>query len=171
MGYYRVMKYIERQVPFSIDEFCIEGVDSCPDQVREKIWRHHITPMTPVRHKLGLPLTASEKSCYRSKEWELNQGRSGNSQHTFGVADENEHRHYGACDWTFANEKDRTIENMDMLLKLIMDMTRYTRVCRYHTFIHCDYGNKSMQRQVFEDYSDGTGWKFRYSLPIKKSEL
>lgn len=167
MGAVRTLELINRHIPFNLEEFCIEGVEGVPPQVVDKIWRHHICPVLNVREEIGLPLTASAKSCYRSKEWELKQGRSGNSQHTFGVGEPDEEDWLGACDWTFYKAEHRTYENMAKLLKLLAKETRYTRLCRYETFIHADYKLRNDQTRVYQDKGDGHGWQFAYSFKLK----
>ena len=67
---------------FKISEFNISGED-IPEEVADKLLHYHILPMQKVRDILGIPITASEKSGYRSEKWEHSKGRSGNSQHTF----------------------------------------------------------------------------------------
>lgn len=141
---------LNKEVPFSLSEFCIDGVGNTPDSVKEKIWRYHICPVINVRHDIDLPLTASEKSCYRPFKWEIEQGRSGNSEHTF--------KGLGACDWTFYNKKHKTPENLSKLYYSLMAHTKYTRIAIYKTFIHCDYGIDDGYRYLFDAKSDG--WKF-----------
>jgi len=144
----RLVRELDKNIPFSLDEFCIEGVDSCPQHIQERIWKYHILPILPVREAIGLPLTASKKSCYRSKEWEISKGRSGESQHTFENG-------LGACDWTFAKGVNRTIENLDKLKALLIKHTLYTRIAVYPTFIHCDYKETSGKRYIFKATSSG----------------
>lgn len=167
MGASRALNAINSRVPFSIDEFCIVGADQTPQHIKEKIWRYHISPVINVRHKIDLPLTASEKSCYRPFKWEIERGRSGLSQHTFGEGQDDEENHLGACDWTFHNQKDITLDNINSLFRLLMKETKYTRLCVYPTFIHCDYKMRNGTRQVFE--CPDNKWVFRYSRSLYDS--
>lgn len=135
------------KVYFSISELCITGT-SIPIAVADKLLKYHITPMNPVREELGLPVMASQNSGYRPKQWELNHGRSGNSQHTFIKK--------GAIDWTCENFKD----NKDELLSLIIKHTDYTRIAIYNGFLHCDHKPTSEgKRQLFTS-SSSSKWTF-----------
>lgn len=116
-----------------------------PTEVAQKMLDYHIVPMHQVRMTLGRGVWASQKSGYRPKEWELKQGRSGNSQHTFEGK--------GAVDWTCSGD-------IKELLELIMEITDYSRVCYYpkENFIHCDHKDIGDKRQYFE--YEGGKWKF-----------
>jgi hypothetical protein len=131
---------------FKISDFNISG-ESIPEEVADKILKWHIIPMQIVRDLLGYAMWASQKSGYRSVSWELKQGRSGNSQHTF--------KEKGAVDWTcrdFANKKNE-------YLQMIIEHTDYTRIAVYNTFIHCDYKHTtSQQRELYESDSNSK-WK------------
>lgn len=135
------------KVYFSISELCITG-DTVPLSIADKLLKYHITPMNRVRHELGLPVMASQNSGYRPKEWELDHGRSGGSQHTFIEK--------GAIDWTCEDFRDYK----DELLELIIEHTDYTRMAVYNGFIHCDYKPTSTgKRQLFT--SDASSkWTF-----------
>ena len=134
---------------FSLEEFIIEDMQSVPKKILDKIQKYHITPMEVVRENLGMPIYPSQKSCYRSRVWELNRGRSGYSLHTF--------RGLGACDWTCKNFKKNGAE----LLRLIVEHTNYTRITIYAGFIHCDYKQTfSRKRQIFTSTSDSR-WTLR----------
>lgn len=133
------------KINFSTKEFCITG-EVPPFEVIDKLWKYHILPMQAVRDELNAPITASSNSGYRPKEYELSKGRSGNSQHTF--------QDKGAVDWT--------AENLDELLRLIMELTHYTRVAVYRDqhFIHCDYKATDGKRYLFESNS-ASQWTFK----------
>lgn len=107
---------------FTISELIITGT-TVPIHVADKLLLHHIWPMMTVREIYGKPIYASQQSGYRPEEWELQHGRSGNSQHTFKAL--------GAIDWR--------AEDLDKLMNLIIQHTAYNRMCRYENFIHCDY--------------------------------
>lgn len=110
--------------------------------IADKLYQFHIIPMQKVREDLGVWVTASEKSGYRPKWWELLKNRSGNSQHIFKDEWINGS---GAVDWTCKDFKN----NKDKFLELIIKHTNYTRICVYSTFIHCDYKSEN-KRQLFK---------------------
>lgn len=153
-------RILESHVPFSTEEFCIDGAESSPSHVKEKIWRYHISPVINVRRDVGLPLTASEKSCYRPFKWEIKQGRGGGSQHTFGERSDGtfDEDNLGACDWSFWNKADRTPENLNKLYYSLMAHTKYTRLAIYNTFIHCDYKARDGFRYLYN--ARNSGWEF-----------
>jgi uncharacterized protein YcbK (DUF882 family) len=128
----------------TISELSIVNTD-IPLSVADKLICYHIAPMTKVREKLGKPIYASQRSGYRPKWYEIQRGRSGNSQHTF--------EDLGAIDWT-------TSGDLNKLLALIIEHTNYTRICYYpnNGFIHCDYKNK-LERWVYECESPTSKWK------------
>ena len=135
------------KVYFSISELCITG-DTVPLVVANKLLKYHITPMNAVREELGKKVTASQKSGYRPRQWELDHGRSGNSQHCFVLK--------GAVDWTCQNFSG----NKDELLRLIIKHTEYTRMAVYNGFIHCDHKpTGDGKRQLFTSNSSST-WTF-----------
>lgn len=123
---------------FTFEELVITGT-RLPIQVATKLLEYHITPMNKVRRELGIPITASLKSGYRTVKWEKAHGRNGNSQHTF--------KGKGAVDWTcedFENNKTK-------LLNLIINNTGYTRMAIYKGFIHCDYKKTNgWRREVYK---------------------
>lgn len=132
---------------FSISEFIIDKqstkVDIC---VVDKILRHHIAILQPIRNHLGCAIIVSDNSGYRSLDWELDHGRSGNSQHVFldkGTVDLR-------CGDRFKTE---------LLLKELQ-ISKYKRVCYYpdNGFIHCDhYGNEKVN--FICDSSTNNKWK------------
>lgn len=127
---------------FSFEELCITD-DPVPQEVATKLLEYHIIPMNKVRELLNRPITASQRSGYRPKAYELSKGRSGNSQHTF--------QHLGAVDWTAGN--------IDKLLELMIRYTDYTRIAYYpvNHFIHADY--KGNTRMLFTSTPDSR-WTF-----------
>jgi len=136
-------------IPFKLDEFLIEPSDNVNVHIADKIYKHHIIPMIPVRENLSYPVYPSQNSSYRSKAYELSRGRSGNSQHTFIKK--------GATDWTckdFENNKDDLLEQM-------IKETKYTRFAVYRTFIHSDYKEtENNTRQLFSSGSNSK-WVFK----------
>jgi len=137
-------KVINMDLYFSVNELCITD-EAIPQDIADKLLKHHIWPMNVVRERLGEPIYASSNSGYRPESYERSKGRSGNSQHCFKGS--------GAVDWTAVD--------IDTLLGLILTNTEYTRVAYYPDakFIHCDYkylGEKG--KQYFE--SADSKWKF-----------
>lgn len=126
---------------FNISELCIDQ-KPVPLDVANKLLKHHIMPMNVVREIYGGPIYASQRSGYRSYEWEKARGRSGRSQHVF--------RARGAVDWTGSDLK--------RLFVLIYYLTDYTRIAYYPSanFIHCDYAAES--KKVYLG-STTTGWR------------
>ena len=80
---------------FKFKEFLVNQKEEAPHNVIDKIINYHMIPAQLMRDYLGFPLIISQHSCYRSKNWELKQGRKGTSQHTFSGK--------GACDYTVKN--------------------------------------------------------------------
>lgn len=130
---------------FKISEFNISG-EPIPEDIADKILKHHIQPMQDSRIELGFAIFPSLKSGYRSKEWEKIHDRSGTSQHVFTGK--------GATDWTCKSFKERKEE----LLESIIKNTKYTRIAIYNTFIHCDYKKTpSGKREIYTSNSK-SGW-------------
>lgn len=139
------MKKLE--INFNISEFNISG-RPLPEKIADKILHYHIKPMQPVRDKLKIKMWPSLKSGYRSVAWEETHGRSGNSQHTF--------KEKGATDWTCED----FIQNKKEFLKEIIELTDYTRMAVYDSFIHCDYKDTPTgKRQIFKSDS-ASNWVF-----------
>lgn len=144
------------KIPFAISEFCITGAD-ISIEVADKILKHHITPMIPIRERLGVPIWPSDNSGYRPQAHELKRGRSGKSQHCF--------IDLGAVDWT--TRKD----NIQDLLKELRENSPYLRVTYYpnNGFIHCDYKDVANgKRRYYECKSPTSPWKFIENLPNTK---
>jgi hypothetical protein len=149
------------EVYFSISELCITG-DTVPLPVADKLLKYHIIPMNAVREALGVPVhcRTSEGLCsgYRPFAWEIENGRSGRSQHTFGEGEDGSFDVHakGAIDWRCQDFS----ANKDTLLDLIIEHTNYTRIAVYESFIHCDYkptvGGK---RQLFTSTASSK-WTF-----------
>lgn len=135
------------KINFNISEFNISG-KSIPEQVADKILKWHISPMIPVRQKLGFSIWASQESGYRSIAWEKSKGRSGNSQHTF--------KGKGAVDWTCKNFQI----NKEKFLETIIEYTDYTRIAVYNNFIHCDYKQTNSGRRELYESGSNSKWKF-----------
>lgn len=126
---------------FLINEFTTEK--QIPTEVADKIQQYHINVMNPIREAFCAPILVSQNSGYRSKETELKQGRSGNSEHCFEGK--------GAADYT-------TSGDLLSLGKLLIKQSPYTRICYYphKGFYHCDY--KAKTRETFI-CTDGINWK------------
>lgn len=132
---------------FTISEFNISGED-IPQDIADKILKHHIVPMQPVRDKLNIPIYPSQKSGYRSQKWEKSRNRNGQSQHCFvGL---------GAVDWTCSDFQN----NKEALLASIAIDTEYTRIAVYNSFIHCDYKPTSSGKRELYTSDSYSNWKF-----------
>ena len=131
---------------FTISEFCITD-DPIDQNIANMILRWHILEIQKVRDVLQRPILVSWNSGFRPYSYEINRGRSGNSEHTFrGV---NKHG-IGAADYTLSFTGDRPkIDQLNELFDAIDCHTNYTRVAIYpnNLFIHCDY--KADEKQLF----------------------
>ena len=129
-----------------ISEFNISG-KPIPEDVADKILEHHLRPLEKVnKAEPLLNAKPSLKSCYRPRWWELDRGRNGDSQHCFYGK--------GANDITC----DNFSENKDILLKTLIEETKYTRFAVYRTFIHADYAFQD-ERWVFN-----SRWERQYQI-------
>ena len=131
---------------FSMSELCIDKTALIPQDVADKILKHHILVMNPVREALGEPIYVSQHSGWRPYEWEIARRRSGGSQHVFG---ENS---LGAVDWTIGGvDKLEMDGDFEGLFKSIVLLTPYKRIAVYPQdegcFIHCDY--KGNDKKLF----------------------
>ena len=119
---------------FSISEFIIDkGQSNVPLVVVDKILRHHISILQPIRNLLGCSIIVNKNSGYRTIKWELDHDREGTSQHCF--------KEKGAVDLR-CGDKFKT----ELLLKELQ-ISKYKRVCYYpeNGFIHCDHkGNEKV---------------------------
>lgn len=140
----------------TLKEFLITLPKTVSLEVADKLYQFHIIPMQKVREELGVWITASDNSGYRPKWWEFKKRRDGLSQHTY--IDEWLNGS-GAVDWTC---EDFSF-NQDLLLALIIKHTKYTRICIYNGFIHCDYKNTpNNARQLFEYRLDKADDKYKW---------
>jgi len=142
---------------FKTKEFLITGAKTLSIDIVDKLFWYHIIPCIPVRKELGIPMTASLKSGYRPKWWELRHGRKGGSQHVFLGK--------GAIDWTCKNFKI----NKEKLLDLLIKHTTYTRFAIYNGFIHCDYkatpgGDRELYAYEFDEAEGIKKWVFKQIL-------
>ncbi len=129
-----------------ISDFNISG-KPIPEEVVDKIYEYHFKPLIKVNEvEPLLNARPSLKSSYRPRWWELEKGRSGNSQHCYYGK--------GATDVTCDNFKD----NQDVLLKILIEETDYTRFAVYRSFIHVDYAMQD-ERWVFN-----SSWERQYQI-------
>lgn len=137
---------------FKLSEFCITN-DPIPQEIADKILLFHIVPMNKVREELDDAIKVSKKSGWRPKQYELDKGRSGRSEHTFLPS---------AKDPDGRGAADYTANRIDDLLELIIKKTDYTRICYYpnNKFIHCDYGFEERGRRLFKAQSPSASWEF-----------
>ena len=140
----------------TLKEFIITQPAMVSLDIADKLYQFHIIPMNDVRKELGVWVTASQQSGHRPQWYEVDKGRSGNSQHTFK---EDWIKGSGAVDWTCKDFK----ENRDRFLNLIIQNTNYTRICVYDTFLHCDYKDTvNGKREIFR--YDGLKWQFTMNV-------
>jgi len=135
---------------FTLQEFSKHEI---PLSVIEKIEEFQIPELEEMRAELNavnnkdatIPIIISRQSGYRPKWYELQRGRSGNSQHCYGMGSK------GAVDITCP-----TIYFDD--LWEIAKESNYTRVCLYpnHQFIHCDFKPSNHKLYICED---GKTWE------------
>lgn len=133
---------------FEISEFLIDrAAKDVPVHVADKILRHHIPIINPIREKLGVAITVSEHSGFRSFAWERSKGRSGTSQHTFGDAHQNPEFWLGAADYTCTDFEGLVRE---------LVASEYRRVAIYESrrFVHCDH--KGEIKKIFKVLNNGT---------------
>lgn len=139
-----------RLTEFLVDPDMRDADSAVPVHVVEKIWRYHLPILNRIRHELETPLIISEHSGYRPKEWELQQGRSGDSQHTFIG--------HGAVDLTC--KTSRLVE-----LKWKLAKSDYARVAWYphKSFFHCDFKDAEQGKKWFEVTEKGS-WKYKEGM-------
>lgn len=126
---------------FTISEFIISKNENIPLEIADKILKYHIPIIQPIRDTIRTPIWPSENSGYRTVIWEKNHGRNGTSQHCF--------KGNGAVDYTC--DPTRLNELFHLLCR-----SKYTRVCFYPTFIHCDFA--ATARQIFTCSGNGEPW-------------
>lgn len=132
---------METKLYFTLSEFLIDPAQiDLPIHVADKLLKHHIAIINPIREQLGEPIMVSKKSGYRPHRWELGNGRSGTSQHTFGDGHAHPQNWWGAADYT----SSKLNELFEHLKK-----SAYRRICIYpkHRFIHCDH--KGVEKLAF----------------------
>lgn len=86
-----------------------------------------------LREKAGIPLVIT--SAYRSKEWDLSKGRSGNGAHTKGVA---------------VDIRCNNSHNRFLILKAALEIG-FKRIGIANTFIHVD-DDSSLPQEVIWGY-------------------
>lgn len=135
------------KIYFKLSECCITD-DPIPQDVADKLLKYHIIPMSVVRHHQGAPVYASDHSVYRPVAYEKRKNRNGTSQHCFLPDDD------GAGDWT--------ADDLDKLLKNILEHSDYTRVTLYKNkrFIHCDRKYKGSKGIQYFESGSNNKWKF-----------
>lgn len=130
-------------INFSVSEFLIEQEKTfVPVDVVDKIIRHHISIMQPIRERIGCAIWPSEHSGYRPKTWEQDHKRDGTSEHCFEGK--------GAVDWTCKHKWQ-----LELLFKELKK-SKYMRVCYYPKshFIHCDYRGDEKLSFICENGKD-----------------
>lgn len=101
-----------------------------PFHVIDKIINYHLPILNKIRSNIGKPLIISENSGYRPIQWEIANGRSGNSQHTF--------KRLGAVDVTSSDFEALIHE---------CKKSDYKRIAIYYDkkFVHLDHNAKDKQ--------------------------
>jgi len=137
----------------TISDLCIRDKD-IPLSVADAILECHIRPMEKIHQRLKIK--ASERSGYRSLDYELSKDRSGTSQHTF---EDTWLNGAGAVDWGLVEWSQIDFKR---LTALILDGTDYQRICVYRSFIHCDFKQGSRyngQKELYQS-DDLSNWEF-----------
>lgn len=129
---------------FVPSEFILRKDLPVPLSVQDKILRHHLWVLNPLRANLGCPVHISQSSGFRPIEHEKQKGRSGDSEHTFEGK--------GAVDLTVI--KPRMADLAQALIQ-----SPYNRICYYPSggFFHTDYKFPNRPQTLF--ISERTGWK------------
>jgi hypothetical protein len=130
------------KIYFDISEYIINPEkDSVPLHVADKIVEHHISIINPIRIELDVPVFVSKNSGFRSYKWEIDHGRDGDSQHTYGDGQEHPELWLGAADYSCS-------KLLELWVKL--QQSAYKRVIMYPNkkFIHCDH--KGQFRVAYE---------------------
>ena len=111
---------MKRSVYFSESEFrrCT------PPCEREQMQQSFLNLMDDIRRRAGIPLVIN--CAYRSREYDLKKGRTGNSAHTLGLA----------VDFKCLNNQTR----QKIITAAIM--CGVTRIGVGRTFVHVDMGDK-----------------------------
>ena len=136
---------------FKFQELLVE-TKNIPVDVAQKLLTYHMIPVSVVREELGVAITASLNSGYRSREWELSKGRSGTSQHVFIGK--------GAVDWTCSNFRT----NKQKFLELLVEHTDYTRFAVYNNFIHCDYKKTPSNKKEVYTSTANSIWTLKKTI-------
>lgn len=124
---------------FRLDEFLIDPAAKIPFSVVAKIVRFHLPELEKARAILGEPLIISSRSGYRPYLYELEKGRSGESEHTYG---EDANGNFdpdkkGAVDLTLKSY--RTRPDAKEKLQEALKETAYTNLIFYPWGIHVDF--------------------------------
>lgn len=93
----------------------------------------YIIPLQTLWYTHGVGLVPSDRSCYRSVEYELSRGRSGRSLHTFPPDTK------GACDLRLHN-----FARIEHVIDTVIEELPFRRIVYYpnNNFLHVDYGEK-----------------------------
>lgn len=145
---------------FIISDFCISK-EPVPQVIADRILLHHIIPLNAVQNCCPFEVyvsysTKGQPSGYRPHKWEIQKGRNGSSQHTFGQHQVRILESKGAVDITCEDFKTNKYE----LLNALIDHTPYLRIAEYNTFFHCDYKDVDNGKRRFYDSS----WNFKHYI-------
>ncbi len=132
---------------FTISDFLVDPnmrePQSCiPIHVVEKILRYHLPILNDIQRRLDFRIKISANSGYRSYEWEIIHGRSGNSEHTF--------KGLGAVDLTCHPD------NILKLKKALIE-SDYSRIAWYElrNFFHCDFRDGKLGKRFYKVDNQG----------------
>ena len=122
--------------------------------ILDKIVQYHCIPMSEIREEIGVPIYVS--LVYRSAKYEIAQGRSGNSKHTF-PPDAPE----GAGDYTVLKAgTEPTPNTRQKMFEMAQKMVQkgFKRLAFYPNkfFIHADYANTGRVQLFISD--DASKW-------------
>lgn len=147
---------------FLPSDFCISKED-VPVSIMDKIFSYHLMPLNRVQDATPFEVFVSysvkgQPSSYRPRIYELEHGRNGWSQHTFGQTEtkvvESEK---GATDITCED----FATNKEALLEALIKETNYLRFAVYKSFIHADYKDTHGGRRLLFDSNSSSKWTFK----------
>lgn len=154
-------------IPFKTLNFCILGKLPSDSKIIDKIWKYHILKVAPARQKLGFPFVVSKNSSYRPKSYELQKGRSGDSEHTYQPGPNT--TGYGATDWTSnADTREEQLSRLKKMRDEFVETGAYSRIALYehHLFLHCDH-----KEQDGDIYLYNEKWELIKRIPGKYKKI
>lgn len=131
-----------------------------PEDLWPVIRDRYVVPLQQLWVHLGVGLVPSMRSVYRSRDYELTKGRTGNSLHTFPAGT------FGAADLT-PHDRCPVMHHLDTLV----DYSPFRRICVYRgsNFVHVDYGGPGSRsgdrRSLWFAASPYGRWQLQSYLP------